>query len=203
MRRLVMGDNDAGWRGMHSENQLWTTLFGLLMWDCIYDVNDEALRDVWRHEYQGLPLDFGGPAFYDNRRPSIDARLHEIAGFDAGELANAVRTVWSTHRGTYCPCILWHLFDVDDLCDLVVAAGSKAMSAILRLLSQNYDYWRAGFPDLCLWRDPGGKGGARNFFLIEVKGPGDSLSSTQTEWLYRLSKMPREVQVGVCRVRRL
>jgi Fanconi-associated nuclease 1 len=63
----------GGWRGVHCENGLWTTLATLLFADVIMD--DRAVPDAFHGPFATAPLDFGTDAFYARRRPAIDARL--------------------------------------------------------------------------------------------------------------------------------
>ena len=89
----------SGWKGIHSENLFWRTLFGVVLWDIIFD--REHNPSVWIHNFQvirqpsskifvvdfGLcrktiahgvgvfqdaPLDFESPEFYHDRKAQIE-----------------------------------------------------------------------------------------------------------------------------------
>eukprot|EP00955_Chlamydomonas_euryale_P071465 361082-Chlamydomonas_euryale.AAC.24 len=65
--------SEAGgcWLGMHTEGGVWSTLFGLLMWEVLL----APVPDVFRTPFQTAPLDLGTEAFYPARRDVIEARL--------------------------------------------------------------------------------------------------------------------------------
>lgn len=95
-----------GWQGIHCESSFFTTLFGLLFWDILFGVDEEAeeganasirsklqlsqfealnrvlsrevIEDVFQTAYQNAPLDLATDAFYPTRRSSIEARLRLI-----------------------------------------------------------------------------------------------------------------------------
>ena len=58
--------------GMHCENSLGTTFFGLLMWPVIYD---DTIPYVFQSPFQSVPLDFGTKYFYLSRKTIADKRL--------------------------------------------------------------------------------------------------------------------------------
>lgn len=214
MRLPVVGDID-GWRGVHSENQLWTTLFGLFFWDSVFAnaeiapaIDSESsgggghsasgCYGVWRHEFQGQPLDFGGPEFYAARKAMIDERLAWLRESQGRDRADALRSRWQASVGCFCPFVNWCIFRIEDLCKICVAAPGRVLAGIFSALARDFRNWRAGLPDLCLWRDPKVKGSRVNFYLVEVKGPGDSLSHAQEQWLRELHRVG--AGCGVCEV---
>eukprot|EP00343_Euplotes_focardii_P000757 CAMPEP_0205800506 /NCGR_PEP_ID=MMETSP0205-20121125/2169_1 /ASSEMBLY_ACC=CAM_ASM_000278 /TAXON_ID=36767 /ORGANISM="Euplotes focardii, Strain TN1" /LENGTH=98 /DNA_ID=CAMNT_0053063671 /DNA_START=41 /DNA_END=337 /DNA_ORIENTATION=+ len=58
--------------GIHSENGLGTTLFGLFFWDIIFD---DTIPGVFQTPYQNGPLDYGSKEFYFRRETKILTRL--------------------------------------------------------------------------------------------------------------------------------
>tara|TARA_B110000285_G_scaffold227407_1_gene288689 strand:- start:366 stop:665 length:300 start_codon:yes stop_codon:yes gene_type:complete len=66
--------------GMHCENALGKTFFGLLMWEIIYD---DTIPYVFQSPYQSHPLDFGTKYFYHSRKTKADERLNKIALFNS------------------------------------------------------------------------------------------------------------------------
>lgn len=66
---LYARPKNGGWEGIHCENRLFGTLFGLLMWDCIFDC--ETAGHAWVHPYQDAPLDWGSEAFFLTRHDRI------------------------------------------------------------------------------------------------------------------------------------
>ena len=47
-----------------SEGGIWSTLFGLLLWDALF----QPLPDVFRTPFQAAPLDLDTPGFYPARQ---------------------------------------------------------------------------------------------------------------------------------------
>lgn len=56
-------DGGGGWKGVHCEGGVWTTLFVLLLWDIIF----APLPDVFRTPLQNAPLDLDTDAFGPSR----------------------------------------------------------------------------------------------------------------------------------------
>ena len=73
----------AGWRGMHSENGVFLTLFGLLMWDVIFCDAPGAFQTPW-HE---APLDLclASDDFCGARREAFERAMRQIRGAGEGE----------------------------------------------------------------------------------------------------------------------
>jgi hypothetical protein len=64
-----------GWQGVHSENWLWNSAFGLLLWDIIYD----PALGVFHSPIQFAPSDLYEPGFYKRREQAIETRLSLLA----------------------------------------------------------------------------------------------------------------------------
>jgi len=62
----------GGWTGVHTEGREVRELFGILMYDVLFD---EAVGDVLQTPYQDAPLDLGTECFYACRKTKIDNRL--------------------------------------------------------------------------------------------------------------------------------
>ncbi|KAJ1939875.1 hypothetical protein FBU59_003979, partial [Linderina macrospora] len=65
---------DDGYQGIHSENTLITTLFGLVFYDIIFS----PLPGVLDTEYQSAPLDMRSDSFYFSRKDMIEQRIEDI-----------------------------------------------------------------------------------------------------------------------------
>jgi Fanconi-associated nuclease 1 len=65
---------------------------------------------------------------------------------------------------------------------------------VCALYCEHMQAWTGGLPDLMLWRlEP------RAFRLVEVKGPGDSLSDSQRAWIDKLEAAGADI--FVCHVK--
>ena len=65
-----------GWTYEHDEGRGLRELFGLLLWDQLFDA---TVADAFCSPYQGAPLDLNSPHFYAARKASIDTRLKQLA----------------------------------------------------------------------------------------------------------------------------
>ncbi|GIM13787.1 hypothetical protein Vretimale_16849, partial [Volvox reticuliferus] len=164
-----------GWRGVHSEGGVWTTLWALLCWDVLF----MDVPEVFRSPFQTAPLDLDTDAFLPARREAVDARLQLIASGGAPDL---IRAVWSRRVGTWCRGVNWERLTLDDLLQIAGCVGGLGLSVVCRLLCEDAGGWRGGMPDLLLWRPERG-----DAMVSEVKGPRDRLSDQQRAWLAALS----------------
>jgi hypothetical protein len=90
-----------GWNGLHSENWLWNTAFGLLLWDIIYD----PALGVFHSPLQLAPSDLYQPKFYARRQHKIEARLNTLQDFD--NASAVMRRNFESKRGLANPFVSW------------------------------------------------------------------------------------------------
>ena len=169
-----------GWRGSHAESGVWLTLFGLLFWPIIFPADMAqplgAPRGVFQSAFQTAPLDFGTAAFAEARRDALSARLARIAAGDAPRL---IAATWAAHRGAAAAGVSWRAHTLEELQAICEGVRAMPLAALMRLLASDYAGWRAGLPDLVLWR---GAPGSREAMLVEVKGTRDSMRPGQRAW---------------------
>lgn len=84
--------------GIHSENGLGKTLFGLFLWDIIFD---DTIPGVFQTPYQNGPLDYGSKEFYYRREDKILKRLEEISQMNDKDIETQINTLWDAHHKTY------------------------------------------------------------------------------------------------------
>ncbi|VDM96360.1 unnamed protein product [Thelazia callipaeda] len=60
----------------------------------------------------------------------------------------------------------------------MISCPTYALCTIVRRLIKDYRNCRSGFPDLTVWNDE-----KKLLAVVEVKGPGDKLSTKQRLWL--------------------
>ncbi|KAL3634543.1 hypothetical protein CASFOL_021597 [Castilleja foliolosa] len=184
------GEGAGGWRGVHSEGGIWLTIFGILMWDIIF----EDVPNVFRNKFQTAPLDLETDTFYEARKSLVESHVDKIRDGMAEEI---LITSWESHVGTACRGVNWEKHSLPDLISILKCIGGHCLSSICRHLAQDYRSWSSGMPDLLLWRlnDDCYRGEAK---LVEVKGPRDRLSEQQRAWLLVL--MDCGFNVEVCKV---
>jgi hypothetical protein len=191
-----------GWCGMHAESGVWRTLFGLLFWDVLFD-GATSPPGAFQHAFQNAPLDLGAPGFDSGARAApLRARLAAIA---AGRGPRLLAATWALRRGAAAAGVSWRRHTLAQLQDICACFGGAAVAAIMRLFASDYTAWRAGMPDLVLWRftspranegtnEGANEGGATanegaraneggpEGMLVEVKGPRDVLRPGQRAW---------------------
>jgi hypothetical protein len=177
----------AGWLGVHSENWLWNAIFGLLLWDIIYDPD----VGVFHSPLQFAPADLYDPCFYDRRQAQIERRLALLR--DPGESFAVIARHYEGKAGIANPFVSWHA-DLPALLRIAIdrlpAAG---LGAVLRRFAQDIKRRSRGFPDLFLWT-------ATEYRFVEVKSENDQLSTAQYQWLRFLDEAGIAVSLDrVCR----
>lgn len=175
-----------GYKGLHSENAVITTLFSLLFWDIIF----YPIPGVLDTEYQSRPLDMNSESFYYSRQVLIDQRLNKIAD---GQFVDYIQTHYQREEGTECVGVSWEL-----TCHWLVRVaeymGGEVLSAICKVLAKEYRFKCSGFPDLCLLNTD-----TKQVLFAEVKGPNDKLSDSQHDWIDIL--LSNGIDVELCLVR--
>jgi hypothetical protein len=177
----------AGWQGVHSENWLWAAIFGLLLWDVIYDPDVGAFHSP----LQFAPADLHDPGFYDRRQAQIERRLALLR--DPAESFAVIAAHHDAKAGIANPFVSWHpdlLAPIRIAIDRLPATG---LSAVLRRFAQDIKRRSRGFPDLFLWT-------ATAYRFVEVKSENDQLSAAQYQWLRFLDEAG--IPVSLDRVRR-
>lgn len=175
-----------GWKGYHAEGGVVRTLFAYLFYDILF----LYIPNVFQTAYQTCPLDLHTDAFFPARASEINHRLVELAN---GEGERLLREVWEREHGrrTSVVGLNWD-FDVEDLAELVRCFEGSALSAVCKVMAQEYKQRGGGVPDLVLWRSD--KGGEVMF--AEVKSANDRLSDTQRVWIHVLTGAG--VKVALC-----
>ncbi|MES1907767.1 MAG: hypothetical protein MHM6MM_000822 [Cercozoa sp. M6MM] len=168
----------APWNSLHDEGSCLRMLFCLLLHECLFDT---SVPFVFQTAFQNAPLDFHSDAFYASRSERIESRLAEIAAMSQGELQECVRKSWLALRDTAVVFANWSL----QLRDLVSVAGVLRPNQLVPLLRRLcFPRTRSGLPDLIAWND-------KQCVFVEVKGPNDRLSDTQTAWIHFMNKVAK------------
>ncbi|PHH88638.1 hypothetical protein CDD83_7281 [Cordyceps sp. RAO-2017] len=193
-----------GWKGYHAEGGVVRTLFAYLFYDVLF----LYIPNVFQTAYQTCPLDLHTDAFFPARASEINHRLVEIAN---GEGERLLRRVWEREheRRPSVVGLRWE-FAVEDLAELVRCFDGGALSAICKVMAQEYKHRGGGVPDLLLWRaskgeeeqekeeeeEEGEEGGGGEVMFAEVKSAKDRLSDTQRLWIHVLTGAG--VKVALC-----
>lgn len=173
-----------GGDGVYCEGALYRTLFSKLCWDEMF----APVPGMFQHAYQDAPLDFESDAFFRLRESPLRARFEALRRVD---LDAEVRRAHATYAAWRARGASWR-FDVDVLARAAATLGGGRLVPILERYARHPGRHRSGMPDLFVWTDD-------DCVLVEVKGPGDSLSLEQMLWHDHLLR--HDIPVLVARVK--
>ncbi|XP_046741984.1 fanconi-associated nuclease 1-like isoform X2 [Diprion similis] len=201
---MDMGDGDKGYMGVeqravcyyeelgyihkwHCEGSFPVTLFALVMWEELYTL---SVRGTYMSLYQRAPLDLYTSEFYTNRKEEIDRKIEFIETLSEEQLCSLIETSLETrnHYESLIPKPL--AISNEQFVDLVRCMGSVIVAGICKRMGSNFSVWKAGFPDLVIWNPVG-----KRYKIVEVKGPGDTLSPKQTLWMRYLKDLGADIEL--------
>ncbi|XP_018306872.1 fanconi-associated nuclease 1 isoform X2 [Mycetomoellerius zeteki] len=182
--------NEGYIKGVHCEGAFPITLFATLFWNEIYNIN---VSGAWVSSYQDAPLDLYTSEFYENRKEEIDKKLQDIRSYDSEKLSKHLQNEFEVHS-KYNSISQGNIFDdSNSFKEVVFCLGVKGVVGICERLIHNYSLWKAGFPDIIVWNV-----NTKQYKIVEVKGPNDTLSTKQTLWLDYLNKLGLNTEVCYC-----
>lgn len=174
--------------GIHGEGGTVASIFSLLMWDILFM---DGIADVFYNEYQTFPLDLFSTSFFMHRQNAITERLQQLHSSTSEELYDMVTKSWTEHENMLCFGIRWNNFrDCQQLAGLVKCIGGVTLAGIITRLVEVMRHATGGVPDLVVWNT-----NTEKYKIVEVKGPGDRLSSKQILWLDYLMKLGVDCEV--------
>jgi hypothetical protein len=165
------------------ENGLLNSLFGLAFWEVIF----APVAGAFHHPFQAVPSDMYEQGFRERREPLVTRRLDELQQVD---LALELRSAARRYRGYQNRWVNWALLTEDLLdCALACIPAAHLLAVWQRILFDPGEN-RRGFPDLVAFNPT-----SRDYCMIEVKGPGDTLQDSQLHWLrfFREQELPAAV----------
>ncbi|KAI8596839.1 hypothetical protein EDD21DRAFT_311626 [Dissophora ornata] len=177
-----------GYKGYHSENSILATLFGLLFWDILFSPQP----GVFETSFQTEPLDLRTDAFFLQRQDMIMKRIEDIARSKIVECIDS--SLIQRGANVYCAGVNW-TFAKEELLQIAECIGGAALSEICKILAQEYSKRCSGMPDLCCWDY-----GRKLVKFVEVKGPGDRLSSKQQIWIDLLTSLAVDIELCIVQV---
>lgn len=180
--------------GLHCEGSLPIALFSVLFWEELYTV---SVPGAHLSVYQAAPQDLFTDEFYKNRKELIDMKLESLQNLDIDTLSTMMQETYMKCCN-YDSIVPLHLFmnEYSQLKEVVRCLGVEIVLGICRQLLNNYQIWKAGFPDLIVWDSKSFK-----YKIVEVKGPMDTLSTKQKLWLHYLERLG--VVTEICYVRNI
>ncbi|KYM87539.1 Fanconi-associated nuclease 1 [Atta colombica] len=182
--------NEGYIKGVHCEGAFPITLFAILFWNEIYNIN---VPGTWVSSYQDAPLDLYTSEFYENRKKEIDEKLQNIRSYDSEKMSKHLQNEFESYS-KYKSISQSNIFDdSNSFKEIAFCLGVKGVVGICERLIHNFSLWKAGFPDIIVWNI-----NTKQYKIIEVKGPNDTLSTKQTLWLNYLNRIGLNTEVCYC-----
>ena len=163
----------CGQRAFRSENTLWRSLFGLLLWDELFASDSTALHSP----FEGLPSSLRDRSFYDLHATVIEEKLAGLADADGTKrrLLKTSTRFFGTANGVF----RWRRSMAETMFALINHARPDAVATVLRRMCRDYPDTRYGFPDLLVIDESGAR-------FVEIKARGDQIRRNQ---LVRMQQM--------------
>ena len=149
-----------------TENLIWRTLFGLLLWDELFVDGDSSLNSP----FELLPASIANGTFYVDLQDRIEAKIALLE--DPPAAKKQLLRISTRYYGTPNGVFRWRRSITDAVFALIDHADRKAIATVLRRLCQDYANARYGYPDLMVVDDDGVR-------FVEVKTEGDQLRRNQ------------------------
>ena len=172
-----------GWTAYHTENGLWSVLFGLVFWDELF-----GSAAGFASEFDRRPQSLKDKTFHSRFAVEIAAKLETIRSGAGSEM---VRETIRQKQGELNGLFYW--FDGLEalVASFLAAAPRQATADLLQKMAEDFYALRDGFPDLVLMRE----GQVR---FVEIKGEGDQVRRHQLARLNLLRSIGFEADI--CRV---
>ncbi len=154
---------------LYLENSLFCGLFGLWFWEIIF----APVKDAFFNPFQRAPRDLNSPEFYSKRKTVLEDRLEALHQSDWQQ---QMKKAAQTKRGLANVFVNWDYLS-DEIIDLLLQRiPPHHLKAVFGRMIKAPGLYRNGFPDLIVMPEQGG------YYLLEVKGPGDTLQNNQIHW---------------------
>ncbi|PCK31332.1 DNA polymerase III subunit epsilon [Pseudoalteromonas piscicida] len=151
----------------HVENKIWLTLFGLTFWQELFNHPNSSVANG----FSRTPAVLKDNQFYAELGHDIEARLASFTSakaWSAWLLKQMIENYGEPNRLFY-----WHEQLLEPVECLLSHSNIDTLKQVLRLMSQDFNSMRSGFPDLMVVAPESG------IRFEEIKAPGDSLSRSQ------------------------
>lgn len=172
---MLTAEGGVGW---HTENHLPMALFALAYWEWIF----APVPGAFTNPFQTGPRDLFWPDFFAARKECCEDPL-------ASPLKPRLARVEREARGIANRLFGWRRFPSEAAAAVFEAMPEDDIRALLRIVTDDLDQARSGFPDLTLIHADG------SYEFIEVKGPGDRLQVNQHLWIAALEREGLPVRV--------
>ncbi len=173
---------ENGWLGIHAENFIWRSLFGMVFWDELFNED----YGTFHHPLQRQPSDLQGPEFFNARQPELENRLRTIK--TRKQLFKYIFRIYEENKGIANRFVYWNDQLLSILEKMINRLPLKGLKQVLLEIAKQTKENSTGFPDLFIWKDD-------DYQFIEVKSPKDHLSAQQLFWLEYLTSVKIKAEV--------
>ena len=168
-----------GHKVYYAENTLWHCLFGLLFWNELFETGQLHSGFDW------MPQCLKNKTFMRSFGQQIEGKLLAVQSRTAlPPILRSVADHWAKPNGIFA----WDHVDMDALRALLHACP-LGVAAILRLMSEDYQAMRDGFPDLMTEMDEA-------VAFIEIKAEGDVIRRNQLTRLRQLNNSGIKAEIA-------
>jgi len=108
MQHYFSSEGGAFQCGIHCEGSILRDLFGILMFDELFDC---SVADAFVSSFQDAPLDLGTEAFFPSRVSSIEQRLAKLESMTHSEVADDVRARFAKLYGCRVRGVRWDRYE--------------------------------------------------------------------------------------------
>jgi DNA polymerase-3 subunit epsilon len=169
-----------GYRVFFAENKLWHSLFGLVFWDELFESGHLHSGFDW------VPHCLKDRSFAGLFAAQIETKLAAVkSGQVLHLLLHTLAGKWGRLNGIFG----WDTHQIEALRALLAGANSEGIASILRLMCEDFQSMRDGFPDLMLAKD-----GLVSF--MEIKAQGDVIRRNQLTRLRQLRNLGIPAEIG-------
>lgn len=173
-----------GKQAIHSENFLWKGLFGLVLWEIIFDPEHDSIHQP----LQRRPSDLGNRDFYIRRQDKIELFLDNHK--TKQQLWINIENNFNRYNGIANPFVSWYGELILYLEALVKHLTLKQLKSVINTIAIDPSIRSSGFPDLFVWDD-------KDYYFYEVKSPTDHLSEKQLFWLEHFDSIKVKAEIAL------
>ena len=175
-----------GWNGIHSENFIWRSLFGIVFWNELFSEE----HGTFHHPLQRQPSDLHDSIFFQSRKDVLEKRLSRLSS--RNQLMKHITKLHVENEGIANRFVYWHE-ELLPLLEVVIRRlPLKGLKQVLLEIAKQTKENSTGFPDLFLWKED-------DYQFYEIKSPNDHLSAQQLFWLDYLSSV--RIKADIVRVK--
>ncbi|WP_051279063.1 exonuclease domain-containing protein [Hellea balneolensis] len=165
-----------------TENAMWRMLFGLLFWEELYGDSAAGLYN----SFERIPALLKSGDFYTHYKDAIELKLKHLS--KANLVLIDLLKVISRHHNTPNGIFRWNGRTVEKVKTLLFQAPPDSLSIIMRLMVQNYNQMKDGFPDLMCVENG-------HIRFVEIKAEGDVIRRNQLTRIQQLRQAGFETQI--------